>query len=238
MYCNKKILAIIPARGGSKGIPHKNIMDLKGKPLIAYSIEAALQSKYIDYTLVSTDDIDIKKVSEKFGAEVPFLRPRSISDDNAKTIDVVKHALNFLSEANMEFDYIILLQPTSPLRNFNDIDEAIEILISKNKGSLVSVCEVEENPLIMRVIDNNKLKPIIKSESYSLRRQDFPEFYILNGAIYINKISMILKEKCFVNEDTIPYIMDRNKSIDIDNMLDARIVELILEEDRNSENRK
>lgn len=150
MYKDKKTLAIIPARGGSKGIPYKNIMNINGKPLIAYSIEAAKQSKYIDYILVSTDDDKIKEVSLQYGASVPFLRPEEISNDTAKSIDVVIHGINYLKESGEEFDYVVLLQPTSPLRTSQDIDEAIEILIKNEKESLVSVCEVEENPVLMR----------------------------------------------------------------------------------------
>lgn len=121
MYKNKKILAIITARGGSKGIPYKNIMNINGKPLIAYSIEVAKQSKYIDYILVSTDNNKIKEVSLQYGASVPFLRPEEISNDTAKSIDVVIHAINCLKESGEEFDYVLLLQPTSPLRTCKDI---------------------------------------------------------------------------------------------------------------------
>ncbi|MCY6958632.1 acylneuraminate cytidylyltransferase family protein [Clostridium brassicae] len=230
MYNDKKILAIIPARGGSKGIPHKNIMDICGKPLIAYSIEAAKKSKYIDYTLVSTDDIEIKEVGLKHGAEVPFLRPESISNDVAKSIDVVIHAIDFLKDEEKEFDYVLLLQPTSPLRTYEDVDNAIETLMSNGEESLVSLCEVDENPVIMRTIENNKLKPIMEFKGDNLRRQELPKVYIFNGALYLNKVSMILNDKCFVNEKTIPYIMDRKKSVDIDNIIDAKLVALILKE--------
>ncbi|MCY6370510.1 cytidylyltransferase domain-containing protein [Clostridium ganghwense] len=233
MYRDKKILAIIPARGGSKGIPYKNIMDICDKPLIAYTIEAAEKSKYIDYTMVSTDDSKIKEVSLKYGASVPFLRPQEISNDTAKSIDVVIHGMNFLKEKGEKFDYVVLLQPTSPLRTHNDIDEAIEILMNSEDDSLVSVCEVDENPAIMRKIKENRLEPIIKFTGENLRRQELPQVYIFNGALYINKVSMLLEEKVFVNEKTMPYIMEREKSVDIDNMLDAKLVELILKENGN-----
>ncbi|MCY6483562.1 acylneuraminate cytidylyltransferase family protein [Clostridium aestuarii] len=230
MYKDKKILAIIPARGGSKGIPYKNIMDICGKPLIAYTIEAAKKSKYIDYTMVSTDDSKIKEVSLKHKASVPFLRPEQISNDSAKSIDVVIHGINFLSEKGECFDYVILLQPTSPLRNCNDIDNAIEVLMNSKEDSLISVCEVDENPAIMRTIKDNRLEPIIEFTGDNLRRQELPKVYIFNGALYINKVRMLLEEKNFFNEKTLPYIMKREKSVDIDSMLDAKLVELILKE--------
>lgn len=228
MYKNKRILSIIPARGGSKGIPHKNIMELCGKPLIAYSIEAAKKSKYIDKVLVSTDDQKIKEVSVSFGAEVPFLRPEEISNDSAKSIDVVLHAVNFLKNAGESFDYVILLQPTSPLRSSQDIDEAIEKLVGSERESLVSVCEASENPVLMRKIEEDRLKEIFQYEGENLRRQELPSFYIFNGAIYIDTVEMLFKEKRFVDEDTIPYVMEKGKSIDIDTYFDARIAELYL----------
>lgn len=234
MYREKSFLAIIPARGGSKGIPHKNIMDICGKPLIAYSIDAAKESKYIDYILVSTDDNEIKNVSANYGASVPFLRPEELSNDEAKSIDVVVHSVNFLKSVGKEFDYVILLQPTSPLRTYEDIDAAIELIVEKKESSLISICKVEENPIIMRTIEEDKLKPILEFKGNNLRRQDLPTYYIFNGALYINTTEMILNEKAFVNESTIPFVMDKYKSVDIDTMLDAKVVEYILEEKCNA----
>lgn len=233
MYEDKRILAIIPARGGSKGIPHKNIINICDKPLIAYSIEAAQKSKYIDYVLVSTDDEEIKQVSLKYGAEVPFLRPKEISNDTAKSIDVVLHGLKYLEEHGNIFDYLVLLQPTSPLRTYEDIDEAIEVLMGNKKDSLVSVCEAQENPVLMRIIDNERLRPFIEFKGDNLRRQDLPRFYIFNGALYINSVNMLTNESVFVNDNTMPFVMESNKSIDIDTMLDAKLVELILKENDN-----
>ncbi|GAB6149065.1 MULTISPECIES: acylneuraminate cytidylyltransferase family protein [Clostridium] len=233
MYKNKKILAIIPARGGSKGIPHKNIMKIGEKPLIAYSIEAAKESKYIDYILVSTDDTCIKEVSLRYGAKVPFLRPDEISTDRAKSIDVVLHGIDYLKEHNENFHYVILLQPTSPLRTSDDIDTAIESVIEANKDSLISVCECSENPILMRTIEKEKLKPVLEFNGDNLRRQELPTFYVFNGAIYINKVDMLQNKKEFVDENTMPFIMDIKKSIDIDNMIDAKIAEMILKENKN-----
>jgi len=233
LYKNKRILGIIPARGGSKGIPHKNIMKICDKPLIAYSIEAAKESKYIDYILVSTDDTCIKEVSLRYGAKVPFLRPDEISTDRAKSIDVVLHGIDYLKEHNENFHYVILLQPTSPLRTSDDIDTAIESVIEANKDSLISVCECSENPILMRTIENEKLKPVLEFNGDNLRRQELPTFYVFNGAIYINKVDMLQNKKEFVDENTIPFIMDIKKSIDIDNIIDAKIAEMILKENKN-----
>lgn len=233
MYKGKRFLAIIPARGGSKGIPHKNIMNLCGKPLISYSIEEAKQSKYIDYVLVSTDDKEIKDVSIAYGANVPFLRPEKFSDDKAKSIDVVIHGIEFLKNEGNVFDYVVLLQPTSPLRTYEDIDSAIELILEKNEGSLVSICEVDENPILMRTIENDTLKSILEFSGDNLRRQDLPKYYIFNGALYINTVEMILGTNAFIDEKSIPFIMERSKSIDIDNILDAKLAEYILEEKSN-----
>ncbi len=230
MYKNKKFLAIIPARGGSKGIPNKNVIDICGKPLIAYTIEAGKESKYIDEIVVSTDSKNIKEVAEQCGASVPFLRPEELSNDTAKSIDVVLHAIDFYKNNNMNFDYIILLQPTSPLRTFEEVDKAIEKLINYEGKSLVSVCEADENPVLMRTIQEQKLREVISFEGKNLRRQDLPTFYIFNGALYINSVDMLTNDKKFVDENTIPYVMDKERSVDIDTMLDARLVEVIIKE--------
>ena len=230
MYKGKRFLAIIPARGGSKGIPNKNIMDICGKPLIAYTIEAGKKSKYIDEVVVSTDSEAIKITAQQYGAKVPFLRPEELSNDIAKSIDVVLHAIDFYENNNINFDYIILLQPTSPLRTFEHLDKAIEKLIDSNGSSLISVREADENPVIMRTIQDEKLREIISFGGTNLRRQDLPTFYIFNGALYINSNDMLVNEKRFVDENTIPYVMDKESSVDIDTMLDARLVELIIKE--------
>lgn len=229
MYKNKKFLAIIPARGGSKGIPNKNIMAISGKPLIAYTIDAGKKSKYIDEIIVSTDSEVIKVIAQQYGAKVPFLRPEELSNDTSKSIDVVMHSIDFYKKNDINFDYVILLQPTSPLRTFKHLDEAIEKLIESNSTSLVSVCEACENPVLMRSIENEKLKEVISFEGTNLRRQDLPTFYIFNGALYINSNDMLVNKKKFVDENTIPYVMNKESSIDIDTMLDARLVELIID---------
>ena len=153
MYKDKTFLVIIPARGGSKGIPNKNIIEVEGKPLIKYTIDAALDSKYIDRVVVSTDSKEIARVSVDSGADVPFLRPDELSIDTAKTIDALIHAVNTLQEYGNTYDYLVLLQPTQPLRQSFHIDEAIEKIVEKNKDSLVSISPVQEHPILMRTIN-------------------------------------------------------------------------------------
>ena len=214
MYQNKKVLAIIPARGGSKGIPHKNIISLCGKPLIAYTIEAANQSTYIDTVIVSTDDVDIQRISEQYGALVPFLREAKIASDEATTISVVVDAVKRLEVNGEKFDVVILLQPTSPLRTAEEIDVAIDIFFQNNMQGIVSVNVAEVSPFLLRTIEGSQLQRII-SKSSTIRRQDMPTYYEVNGAIYINAISDI-KESLSFNDNPIPYIMSCEHSIDID----------------------
>lgn len=214
MYQDKKILAIIPARGGSKGIPHKNIINLCGKPLIAYTIEAAKQSAYIDTVLVSTDDVEIQRVSEQYGATVPFLRDAKIATDVATTISVVVDAVQRLSMLGKNYDVVVLLQPTSPLRTTEEIDVAIDVFFQNEMKGVVSVNVADVSPFLLRTIKDSQLQRII-SESSTIRRQDMPTYYEVNGAIYINAISDITESLSF-NDNPIPYIMSREHAVDID----------------------
>lgn len=214
MYQDKRILAIIPARGGSKGIPHKNIINLCGKPLIAHTIGAAKQSAYIDTVLVSTDDVDIQRVSEDYGASVPFLRDAKIASDEARTISVVVDAVNRLQAIGQNFDTVVLLQPTSPLRTTDEIDVAIDVFFQNEMKGVVSVNVAKVSPFLLRTIKGSQLQRII-SENSTIRRQDMPTYYEVNGAIYINAISDITESLSF-NDNPIPYIMNREHSVDID----------------------
>ena len=219
-----KIVALIPARGGSKGIKNKNIIDLCGKPLISYTIQAALESKYIDKVIVSTDSQEIADVAIKYGAEVPFLRPGELASDTSKTIDAVMHAVGELEKRKEQYDILILLQATQPLRTADDIDSAIELFI-KNKGqSLVSVSPVEDNPILIRTIDNlGRMNSILPMKS-TCRRQDMPLYYRVNGCIYINLISELDLNTSF-NDNKIPYIMPKERSVDIDEIKDLLIAQ-------------
>ena len=214
---NKTFLAIIPARGGSKRLPRKNILDLCGKPLISWSIEAALKSKYISKVVVSSDDEEILNISSNFGADI-IKRPYELANDTATTFDTVKHTID-----NFEnYDYIVLLQPTSPLRNEKHIDEAIELLEEKQADAIVSVCEMEHSPLWSNTLpQNGSMKNFLRKEILNKRSQDLEKYYRLNGAIYICKTDKLLENKgFFLKENIFSYIMDRKNSIDIDEEID------------------
>jgi len=230
MFKRKTILALVPARRGSKGIPDKNIKMLNGKPLIAYSIEVAKKSKYIDAIIVSTDSKEIAEISQKYGAEVPFIRPKELSTDSAKSINVILHAMNCIeNNVNKKCDYLILLQSTSPFRDSTDIDESIEEIINKEKDALVSVCEVSENPYWMEVIDEEgNLKYFIEGEEKYDRRQELPKIYIFNGAIYIAKWEVLKKDKSFYERECLPFVMSKEKSLDIDTPLDFEFAEFLM----------
>lgn len=230
MYQNKKILALIPARGGSKGLPGKNIRMLADKPLIAWSIECARRCTYLDYVLVSTDDKKIADVARKFKAEVPFLRPAEYAQDNSPTIDVITHAMDFVSNTlGQQFELVLLLQPTSPLRSTEDIQEALKLLSDKRARAIVSVCEMEHPPLWSNVLPPDKcMKDFLRPEVKNTRRQDYPTYYRLNGAIFLGDWDYIKANRGFLGEDTYAYVMPRDRSFDIDNELDLSIVEAII----------
>ncbi|WP_455791217.1 acylneuraminate cytidylyltransferase family protein [Clostridium butyricum] len=228
---DKKILAIIPARGGSKGIVGKNIKELNGKPLIAYTIEEAKKSEYINRIVVSTDNEEIANISKKYGAEVPFLRPLELAQDDTPTIECVIHMLNVLKE-NEDYipDYVCLLQCTSPLRTFNDIDGTIEKLLSTGLDSAASVCEAEVNPYWTNIFNGERLEYFLKYGKEITRRQDLPNVYRLNGAVYVAKCDVLKNEMTFETEYTTGYVMDKNSSIDIDDIIDFKFAELLMKE--------
>jgi len=229
MYNNKKVLAIIPARGGSKRLPGKNILDLNGKPLIAWTIEAAKKSINIDKLIVSTDDNNIANISKRYGAEVPFMRPKELSSDTASSIDVILHAINFYKEKNLEFEYVLLLQPTSPLRITEDIDNAFKIL-DNNTKAIVSVCETEHSPLWSNTLpDDLSMKDFISSEIKNKRSQDLHKYYRLNGAIYIAGIEYLKNNNGFLGTNTKAFIMPQERSVDIDSEVDFKLVKTIID---------
>lgn len=226
MYKGKRFLAIIPARGGSKGIPHKNLIELCEKPLITYTIDAGMGSKYIDYIMVSTDDVEIASIAKHSGANVPFLRPAELASDTAKTVDVIVHAITGLEKLGESFDELVLLQPTQPLRTASDIDDAIEKYCNCNCRPLVSVSEVNDNPLLIRSIEGGRLKSLLDISS-TCRRQDMPTYYRVNGCIYINAVNEIDNNTSF-NDNIIPFIMEKSHSVDIDELSDLILAEYYL----------
>ncbi len=230
----KSLLAIIPARGGSKGIPAKNIRPLLGKPLIAYTIEAALHASALGRVIVSTDDPQTAAIAESFGAEVPFLRPAELGQDDTPTLDVVRHALaNLRTQQNYEPDAVVLLQPTSPLRRAADIDRAVAKLESTDADSVVSLCTVEDSPYWMMRLQGDRVLPFVEDGREYTRRQDLPAVYRKNGAIYVTRTDVIVNQKRFLGEDTRGYIMDSESSIDIDTALDMEFAALLLQKRQN-----
>jgi CMP-N,N'-diacetyllegionaminic acid synthase len=228
MYNNLKILAIVPARKGSKRLPDKNILDLAGKPLIAWTIEAALGSVYIDHTIVSTDSDDIARISIEYGAEVPFLRPVYLANDTASSTDVILHAINYYESNGISFDIIVLLQPTSPLRSNCDIDKAIEEITKKN-NAIISVCETDHPPLWANTLPGDlSMKNFIHPDIKDLRSQDFPKYYRINGAIYISYINYFKLNNGFLGDATKAFIMENQKSVDIDSILDFHLCSILL----------
>ena len=227
-----KIVALITARGGSKGIPQKNIKPLAGKPLIAWTIEAALKSRYIDQVLVSTDDPQIAQVAVDCGAEVPFLRPSELAQDTSSHISVVLHAIAWLEENEQTFpDYLLLLQPTSPLRTSDDIDRAVELALSRDARAVVSVTEMSPHPYLSKPLQaDGTLGEFFSVQMDYLRRQDLPPAYALNGAVYLNKIISLKEDRTFLPAGTLAYVMPAERSMDIDTTWDFYLANLILGE--------
>lgn len=225
MYKNKTFLAIIPARGGSKRLPRKNVLDLGGKPLIAWSIEAGLKSKYIDKVVVTSDDDEILGIAKQYGSDI-IKRPDELASDTATSFDAIKHTINNIKK----YDYIVLLQPTSPLRNLGHIDEAIELLENKKAEAIVSVCEMDHSPLWSNTLpSDNSMNNFLREGVKNKRSQDLESYYRLNGAIYICDTNRLLDEESFLfKNNTFAYRMDRKSSVDIDEEMDFEIAKLII----------
>ena len=223
----KKVLAVITARGGSKELPRKNILNLAGIPLIAWTIRAAKESKYITRVILSSDDDEIIQVAKKYDCDVPFRRPAKLATDEASSLDVIYHSIENVSG----YDYVILLQPTSPLRTSGDIDSAFELMMSLEANSCVSVCKTKKTPYWMFSLEGDqslkKLLPLPEDAHY---RQALPDVYELNGAIYILKIDSLYRDRSLVPEKSIAYVMERSVSIDIDSLEDFKRCQNYLEE--------
>ncbi|MBN1324549.1 MAG: acylneuraminate cytidylyltransferase family protein [Methanotrichaceae archaeon] len=221
------ILAVIPARGGSKGLPGKNIALLKGRPLIAYTIEAAFASRYVSRIVVSTDDVKIGEASRDHGAEV-LMRPSHLAGDETPTVSVLMHVLDQMGADSYLPDIVVLLQPTSPLRSACDIDEALATFLHCNSDSLVSVSEMDHSPYWSLKIEGGLLQPIFGQACLNLRRQELPKTYLPNGAIFISRPEVIRRDGGFYSLRTAPYIMPRERSVDIDCEFDLLLVELLM----------
>lgn len=228
MYKNKRILAVIPARGGSKGLPGKNIRPFSGKPLIAWTIMRASASRYLDKVIVSTDDLKISEAACKYGAEAPFLRPKKLATSSAKIVDVLIHALDFFEKKGSKFDIIMLLQPTSPLRKTEDMDEAIKLLFLQNAQAIVSVCPVEHHPLWSNILmRDGRMKNFVIQNTANKNRQELPEYYRINGAVYLAYSSFLRRHKNFITNRTYAYKMPQARSVDIDTELDFKLAQFL-----------
>lgn len=227
MIDGKKVLAIIPARRGSKRLPGKNIMNLAGKPLISWTIESAKKSTYIDKVVVSTDCAEIDCIAQKYKSSMPLLRPEYLSGDNTTTVDVVKYVL---SEESTEFDIIILLQPTSPLRTYVHIDEACALYSSKCASGIISVCLSEHSPIWTNTIgEDMDISNFIPDKYKNIRSQELPNYYRLNGAIYISSKDDLIAESSFMLKSNIyAYEMDSISSVDIDEEKDFYMADYIM----------
>lgn len=229
MIQGKTVLAIITARGGSKGVPRKNVRLVGGKPLIAYSVEAARAASCVDRVILSTDDAEIAETAARYGCEVPFMRSPELATDEASSVDVVLDTLVHCPG----YDYFVLLQPTSPLRTAADIDACATACLSAKASVCVSVNEVSESPFWMYRIDPNQtLSPVLPKNS-ATRRQDIEKIYGLNGAVYFANSTFFAKNKTFLGPSTIAHIMPPERSVDLDTLADFKYLEFLIGETPN-----
>lgn len=227
---NLRVLGIITARGGSKSIPRKNIKELAGKPLIAYTIEAARASKLLTRCIVSTDDEEIAAISKQYSGEVPFLRPAEISGDKSTSIEAVQHALNWLKEnASEEYDAVLILQPTSPLRTTEDIDGCIQKMIDTGADSVMGMVELTDfAPKKLKRVENDIILPLFEDEGgQSAMRQDLGRVYKRNAALYLTRVSWIWQNNLFGNVSR-PFVMPEERSVDINKPIDFDLAEFWL----------
>lgn len=233
-----RAIGVIPARGGSKAIPHKNIHPLLGKPLIAYTIEAALASKLLTDVVVSTEDPEIATVAASWGAQVPFVRPAELATDEALSLPVVRHAVNELEKAkSLKYDVVLMLQPTTPMRTADDIDEGIRLLLDTGADSVVSVVDVGGNhPFRMkRLVGDKILVNYIDQGFEDMRpRQQLPPVYIRSGALYVVRRDVIMERNSFVGADCRGYIMPHERAVNIDTYLDFILSERLLRKNQDS----
>lgn len=228
MYNGKKILCVIPARGGSKGLPNKNVKNLLGKPLISYSIEHAQASKYIDRVIVSTEDDEIAATALKWGAEVPFLRPKHLASDEASTIDVLLHAIEWAEGISYQFEVLVLLHVTTPLRSVQDVDRSIELLVDAQADSVFSVTEAHRNPYFNMIEVDAEGRPHLVKQGSFTTRQSAPPVYDMNSSIYVWWKNILKDRKITLLPESRIYLMPKDRSVDIDDMLDFKIAEMIL----------
>jgi CMP-N,N'-diacetyllegionaminic acid synthase len=230
----EKILAVIPARGGSKGVLQKNIRLVCGKPLIAYTIETAFAARNLLYrVLVSTDDEGIATIARTYGADVPFLRPATLAADGTPTLPVLQHATHFVEQQDgIRLDWVLLLQPTEPFRTVDDIRAAVELGREGGCDSVISVVQVfSVHPILMKRIENNRLMPYCIEEKECTRRQDYqPPAYMRNGAIYLTRRDVLVERGSIWGDSIRPYVMPPERSVGVDSELDFKLVTLLMQD--------
>lgn len=227
MINESRVLAIVVGRGGSKGLPRKNVRELAGKPLIAWSIEAAASSRLVDRTIVSTDDPEIADISRRWNGEVPFLRPAEMANDTAPIIDAILHATDNIAE---KYRYVVLLQATSPLRLGSDIDGA---LIHCGKLKAPSCISIVQAPKARWTMEMDTMGRLVLPPDITTRRQDLPETYQPNGAIYIAELEWLRRHRDFYAPEAVGYVMPPERSVDIDTMLDFRMAQALLTDEKS-----
>lgn len=222
-------LAVILARSGSKGLKDKNIKELAGKPLLAYTVEAAIESGKYDVVHVSTDSEIYADIAKKYGADVPFLRDEELAGDKSSSWDALRFVVTEYEKLGKSFDTVTLLQPTSPLRDAKDIQNAFDIYESKNATAVVSVCEVDHSPLVCNTLpEDGSLYGFIDLNKVG-RRQDMKPYYRINGAIYIQKTNLLMDNTSIYSEGSYAYVMDKRHSVDIDDEVDFTVAQAIIE---------
>jgi CMP-N-acetylneuraminic acid synthetase len=227
----RQVLGVIPARGGSRGIPRKNLVPLAGTPLLGYTIRAAQGSRRLTRTILSSEDEEIRAVARSLGADVPFVRPAGLATDEASSLSVVTHALQFVeNEEGHEYDFVCLLQPTCPLRTAYDIDRAIAMLEQSDADAIVSLARVEEpHPIKMMLVSDDVIHPLFPEQwRETVRRQDLPPAFYLNGAIYCVRRAVLLGQESMWGKKTLAYVMPAERSVNIDSTLDIQRAECLL----------
>lgn len=240
MYKDRSILCVILARAGSKGIRNKNFIKVLGKPLIEYSFDEIKKSKFIDYSILSSDSKKIIEIAKKNSIDAPFVRPKQLSKDESKSEDSILHVLKYLEKKNKIFDYILLIEPTSPLRDFKDIDNIIKFNIENKYSSSVSISDVSTcHPSFMYRINDNKIIKEFKNKKYeSSPRQKIPKLYFMEGSLYIADVKYFISKKKFTGKNTGGYIMPKWKSLEIDDPIDLFIFESLLKNKANIKKNK
>lgn len=225
-----RVLGLVTARGGSKGVPRKNLRPVAGRPLIAWTLDAAKASRTLTQVMVSTDDPEIAMVARGMGVDVPFLRPAELSGDLSPHLDVVLHALDWLeAHRGATFEYVCLLQPTSPLRSGQDIDAAVERAVSRRAEAVVGITESPVQPHLIHALNSDDtLTPLLPQAAGYVRRQDVPPAYVLNGVIYVNRVESLRRDRTFMPTGTLGYRMPAERSMDVDTEADLRAAEAAL----------